>query len=158
MLKHIINKNNKLIITLLVLLFISNTSYSNHWKEKTVLNGTHKTITKELNKNIDPFDKIVRKKIKKNEAIFFVNGIVCSFCSLGIRKKLSKLKFIDKSKYKKGSKINVKKQRVKMAFKKDKKIDIDLIYHSIQSGGYDPLTAYIADKNREIIKYSFKKK
>ena len=41
--------------------------------------------------------------IKRNEIVFKVKGLVCSFCAQGLQKSLSKLKFIDKKKYQKGS-------------------------------------------------------
>lgn len=68
-----------------------------------------------------------------------VNGIVCSFCAQGVTKKLSKLPFIDSSKYTKGVKVEIESQKVTVAVREDVKIDVPSLYEAIRSGGYDPV-------------------
>tara|TARA_A100001015_G_C14974869_1_gene706791 strand:- start:1219 stop:1647 length:429 start_codon:yes stop_codon:yes gene_type:complete len=86
-----------------------------------------------------------------NEAILVVHGVVCSFCSFGIQKKLSKLDFVDTTKFnKKGSKVNIETQRVTVAIKQGSKADINVIFDEIKSGGYKPIKAYVANSKGEI--------
>ncbi len=82
---------------------------------------------------------------KPNEAVFQVHGVVCSFCSAGLRKKLSKLPFVDHSRYKKGIHVTIKNQRITMAVKPDATVDLKAVYKSIKSGGYDLIKAVVAD-------------
>ena len=91
---------------------------------------------------------------KPNEAVFQVHGVVCSFCSVGLQKKLSKLPFVDRSKYKKGIHVAIEEQRVMVAIKPDMKVDIKAAYKSIKSGGYDLLKAVVADKNGNLTYYN----
>ena len=53
-----------------------------------------------------------------------VHGIVCSFCAKGVTKKVSKLPFIDKSKYNKGVKVEIEDQKVTIAVLPDQDLDI----------------------------------
>ena len=91
---------------------------------------------------------------KPNEAVFQVHGVVCSFCSVGLQKKLSKLSFVDRSKYKKGIHVAIEEQRVTVAVKPDTKVDMKAAYKSIKSGGYDLLKAVVADKDGSLTYYN----
>ena len=71
-----------------------------------------------------------------------VNGIVCEFCSLGVTKKVSKLPFIDRSKYDKGVEIEIESQMVTIAVKQDDRLDKDALFKAIESGGYDPIEIF----------------
>ena len=81
-------------------------------------------------------------EVKKDEIVVVVHGIVCSFCSQGVTRKLSKLSFIDNSKYTKGVKVEIEKQRVTISIKPDSNFDIIEVFKSIISGGYEPVVAY----------------
>jgi hypothetical protein len=76
-----------------------------------------------------------------------VHGIVCSFCSVGVRKKLSKLPFIDKSKYKDGVLVEIESQKVTIAIKPGAKLDVNAAFESIKSGGYEPVNVMVADEH-----------
>ena len=83
--------------------------------------------------------------VEPSESVIIVHGIVCSFCSQGVTKKLSKLDFIDPSKYTKGVKVEISDQRVTIAIKSGMEPDFDTIFASIKSGGYEPVKAYTDD-------------
>lgn len=80
---------------------------------------------------------------KPNEAIIEVHGIVCSFCSQGVTRKLAKLPFIDASKYTKGVKVEIEQQKVTIAIKRGTTLDIKEVFDSIRSSGYEPIKATI---------------
>ncbi len=82
-------------------------------------------------------------QVEPGEAVIIVHGIVCSFCSQGVTKKLSKLPYIDPSKYTKGVKVEISDQKVTIAIKPDMDADFDEIFSEIKSGGYEPVKAYI---------------
>jgi hypothetical protein len=71
-----------------------------------------------------------------------VNGIVCEFCSLGVTKKVSKLAFIDRSKYDKGVKVEIESQMVTIAVKADAQLDQQALFEAIESGGYNPVEIF----------------
>lgn len=81
-------------------------------------------------------------EVMDGEAVIIVQGIVCSFCSQGVKKKLSKLPFIDDTKYSKGVKVEIEIQRVTIAIKPDTEFDMEQVFKSIKSGGYEPVVAY----------------
>ena len=88
--------------------------------------------------------------VKENEAVVVVHGIVCSFCSYGVRKKLSKLDFIDKDRYDKGVHVDIKNQRVTIALKPSTPVDFDEVYKQIKAGGYEPINTYMLDNGKAV--------
>lgn len=92
--------------------------------------------------------------VKPNEAVFEVHGIVCSFCSVGVQKKLSKLPFIDTSKYTKGVYVEIEKQKVTIAIKPSMKLDAPAAFDSIRSGGYEPIKVMTAGTDGVITTYT----
>lgn len=71
-----------------------------------------------------------------------VNGIVCEFCSLGVAKKVSRLDFIDRSKYENGVSVNIEQQIVTIAVQSDATLDKDALFAAIESGGYNPVEIF----------------
>lgn len=74
--------------------------------------------------------------------VIHVNGIVCEFCSLGVTKKVSKLPFIDHSKYDRGVQVEIENQMVTIAVKPDAILDKDALFAAIESGGYNPVEIF----------------
>ena len=110
----------------------------------------------EQNNNDLSNDKIVNTnniEIGEDEVVVMVNGIVCSFCSQGVARKLSKLGFLDHSKYTKGVKVEIEVQKVTIALKPDSDFNINEVFKSIKSGGYEPVVAYRKQENEIITIY-----
>ena len=84
------------------------------------------------------------------EAVIIVHGIVCSFCSQGVTRNLSKLPFIDKSKYTKGVKVEIEDQKVTIAIKPNDSLDLAQVFESILKGGYEPVEAYVSDADGKV--------
>jgi len=110
----------------------------NHYQQHAETNG------KFLSKGIDA------SEIKPNEVIMEVHGIVCSFCSQGVKKKLKKFTFIDRSRLNKGISMNVKNQRITIAIKPGETVDMQGMFKAILDGGYEPISALIADKQGNV--------
>ena len=89
-------------------------------------------------------------EIKPNEVIMEVHGVVCSFCAQGVKKKLRKFKFVDRSRLNKGIAMNMKNQRITVAIKSGAKVDVQGLFKAVLSGGYEPISALIADKDGNI--------
>ena len=77
-----------------------------------------------------------------SDFVINVHGVVCSFCAQGLTKKVSKLPFIDQSKYTKGVKVEIESQRVTIAVKADQELDIEALFKAIESGGYEPVDVW----------------
>lgn len=101
--------------------------------------------------NIPVADKTLGNiTVNPGEAVFEVHGIVCSFCSVGVRKKLSKLPFIDTSKYDNGVLVEIEDQKVTVAIKPGTELDVKAAFESIKSGGYEPVKVMIAGEDGTI--------
>lgn len=88
--------------------------------------------------------------VQPSEVVIIVHGIVCSFCSQGVTRNLSKLLFIDKSKYTKGVKVEIESQKVTIAIKADATFDLAQTFESILKGGYEPVEAYVRDADGHV--------
>ena len=78
-----------------------------------------------------------------SQFIMEVKGIVCSFCAFGAHKNLSRVKFLDRSKFKKGLLIEIEKGTITGAIAKGKKIDFQNMFRAIQKGGYEILAVHL---------------
>ena len=92
-------------------------------------------------------------KLDPNEVMVQVNGVVCSFCAQGIRKKLSNLNFINKTKYKDGVKMDIKNQRLFIALDPKQKVNMKAVYTAISTGGYEPIKTYLSDLKGKMTEY-----
>lgn len=82
--------------------------------------------------------------VEPNQAVVQVNGIVCSFCAYGTEKNLSKLNFLDKSKFgDDGVLIDIESHRITLALQPDQMMDLAEVYSAIKKGGYDPVAFYV---------------
>jgi len=80
----------------------------------------------------------------RNQAVVQVKGVVCSFCAYGTEKALSKLSFLDKSKFgDDGVLMDIHTHRLTLALLPERKLELSQIYHAIKDGGYDPVTFYV---------------
>jgi copper chaperone CopZ len=100
----------------------------------------------EVNKPVNTDDMVVLP----GEAVIIVHGIVCSFCAQGITRNLSKLPFINQTKYINGVKVEIEKQKVTIAIKPDSVLDLHQVFKSILKGGYEPVEAYVSDSSGNI--------
>ena len=82
-----------------------------------------------------------------------VHGIVCEFCSLGVAKKVSKLPFIDATKYDKGVKVEIESQMVTIAVKDGAVLDKLALFEAIESGGYSPVEIFELSPDGELTAY-----
>lgn len=87
--------------------------------------------------------------VMAQDYVIEVNGIVCEFCSLGVAKKVSKLPFIDHSKFDNGVQVDVKNQMVTIAVKPDAELDKEALFAAIESGGYNPVEIYVLTQDGE---------
>lgn len=82
-----------------------------------------------------------------------VDGIVCEFCALGVKKKVSKLDFVDRSKFDDGVKVEVEVQKVTVAVKENMSPDKDKLFAAIESAGYNPKQIFELTAEGERIEY-----
>ena len=92
--------------------------------------------------------------ILKDEVVLEVNGLVCSFCAMGLQGGLSSLKYIDEKKYNDGVFVNVEYQYAVIAEMIDHDINVDEAITMITKSGYEVLSVYT---NRTGEKIEFRK-
>jgi hypothetical protein len=64
-------------------------------------------------------------------------GMVCSFCAYGAKKKVTKLKFVDRSQGKdKGVLTDIKTGRMTVQILRDQPIELKKVVHAIEKAGY----------------------
>ena len=85
-----------------------------------------------------------------SDYVVHVHGLVCSFCAQGVTKKVSRLPFIDQSKYTKGVKVEIEKQKLTIAVIPDRDLDIPALFEAITSGGYEPVDFWTVTATGEL--------
>jgi len=79
-----------------------------------------------------------------NELKVKVSGVVCSFCAYGVERNISKLNFMDKSKFgDDGVLIDISTQFITIATDASKKVHYGDICKAIVKGGYEPKEFYM---------------
>ncbi len=90
-------------------------------------------------------ESTIGAEIKPNQVIMEVHGIVCSFCSQGVKKKLAKFDFIDRTLLNEGILMDVENQRITVAVVSGQEPDVQGMFAAVLSGGYEPIQALVAD-------------
>jgi hypothetical protein len=81
-------------------------------------------------------------EVSRDEVVLEISGLVCSFCAMGLQKKLSQLEHLDKSKYNKGIFIDVKNQYAILAETETENVDIEKAIDLTKKAGYEVKTIY----------------
>jgi len=79
---------------------------------------------------------------EKGVTLLYVKGLCCPSCAIGVRLKLSKLKFVDKKRFKKGIDMDAKTQLVTVALKEGRVMDQDEIEKKVDDAGFDAMEWY----------------
>jgi len=74
--------------------------------------------------------------------VVYAKGLCCPSCAIGIRKKISKLEFVDRSRFNKGVELDTKTQLVSVAVRKGSEANYDSLAKAVDDAGYDPARAY----------------
>ena len=92
------------------------------------------------------------KVLSENDSVLtvYVKGLCCPSCAIGIRKKVSKLDFVDPKRLSKGVTLDTKTQLATIAIKGYKKVELSALAQAIRDAGYDPFHVYQLDKGRLI--------
>ena len=75
--------------------------------------------------------------LKPDEARLRVNGLVCAFCAQGLRKKVSKLDFVDTKKPFKGVTVDEKNGFMMVALKTGKAPVWKDLFSAVEKAGYE---------------------
>ena len=72
----------------------------------------------------------------------YAKGLCCPSCSIGVRKMVSKLDFVNKKRFTKGVDLDAKMQLVTVAVKANMEIDPAALSKAVENGGYTPVHLY----------------
>jgi copper chaperone CopZ len=75
-------------------------------------------------------------------SLIYVKGLVCPSCAIGVRKNLSKMKGVDKKRFKDGIDMDPETQLVSIAFKGNFKIDNKDLIERVEDAGYIAVEEY----------------
>ena len=90
---------------------------------------------------------LVKLKTEKLVALLYVKGMTCPSCAIGIRVKVSKLDFVDGSRYKRGVDMDVNNQLLTVALKQGAQPNWQLIDQEIDDAGYLAMEWFSMEKN-----------
>ena len=75
-------------------------------------------------------------------SLIYVEGLVCPSCAIGIRKNLSKMLGVDRTRFKDGINMNAETQLVTIAFKEGISIDNKDLIELVEDAGYTAIEEY----------------
>jgi len=81
-------------------------------------------------------------KAEQEVALIYAKGLCCASCGIGVRKKISKLDFVDKKRFNKGVVLDAKTQLVTIALIKGKSAVSADLATAVEDAGYDPMHIY----------------
>lgn len=79
---------------------------------------------------------------EKEIALLYVKGLCCPSCAIGVRSKLSRLKYVDKKRFKRGVDMNAETQLVTLALKTGQVIDPLRVEKEVDDAGYIAIEWY----------------
>ena len=79
---------------------------------------------------------------KTQISLIYVKGLVCPSCAIGIRKNLSKMKGVDKKRFKDGIDMNPETQLVTIALKDGVELDNKDLIERVVDAGYVAVEEY----------------
>ena len=79
---------------------------------------------------------------KTQISLIYVKGLVCPSCAIGIRKNLSKMKGVDKKRFKDGIDMNPETQLVTIALKDGAELDNKDLIERVVDAGYVVVEEY----------------
>lgn len=85
----------------------------------------------------------------------WVKGMICQSCGIGIRKKVSKLDFVDKAQLEKGVEMDVERMLLYVATKDGASVNPDELARAIKKAGYLPVS-FFAYEGKELIRSELK--
>ena len=85
---------------------------------------------------------------EKQTVVLYAQGLCCPNCAIGIRKTVSRLAFVDQSRFEKGVDLDAKHQLVTIALKSGKKVDNKALSQAIDDAGYVPVHLYEMDGDK----------
>ena len=77
-----------------------------------------------------------------NISLVYVKGLVCPSCAIGVRKNLSKMKGVDKKRFKDGIDMNPETQLVSIALKDGAKLNSKDLIERVEDAGYVAVEEY----------------
>ena len=77
-----------------------------------------------------------------NISLVYVKGLFCPSCAIGVRKNLSKMKGVDKKRFKDGIDMNPETQLVSIALKDGAKLNSKDLIERVEDAGYVAVEEY----------------
>lgn len=87
-------------------------------------------------------------ELKEGMIGLYVKGLICKSCGIGVKKKVSSLTFLDKSKLDRGMKVDASHQLFYIAITKGKTPNFKEIDKAVIGAGYDPVTYYFLENGK----------
>jgi copper chaperone CopZ len=112
----------------------------------TLFFSSHFVMANEDKEEARPEERLTAAKkilLEKNQiSLIYVKGLVCPSCAIGIRKNLSKMKSVDKKRFKEGIDMNPETQLVTIALKNGAKLDSKDLIERVVDAGYVAVEEY----------------
>jgi len=80
--------------------------------------------------------------MRQGWSCFMRAGFAVRPCAIGVRKMISRLKFVDRKRFNKGVELDTTVQLVTVSILNGESPDLDALFEAIEEAGYDPVRMY----------------
>ena len=114
-----------------------------------------KDVSPEVSEDVRIIAATARLESERETIVVYAEGLCCPSCAIGVRKMISKLDFVDRSRFNKGVTLDTKTQLVTVALSTSDGVDLDALSKAIDKAGYEPVRAYSLE-GEELVTRSIK--
>ena len=122
--------------------------------DQTFTSNTRPKPNQEVSQDIRNVEALKQLKVREGTVIVYAKGLCCPSCSIGVRKKVSVLGFVDTDKPNRGVEIDAKNQLVLISVKSGSNIDMKSLSEAVDDAGYPPVHLY-SIKDGKLVTQSF---
>ena len=117
-----------------------------------LLDPPKKELNGEVSQDVRKAAVLKALTARPKAVLVYARGLCCPSCSLGVRKKVSPLAFVDREKDESGVEIDAQNQLVVIAVKPGVAIDMKALSKAIDDAGYPPVHLYSMNKGKVVTK------
>ena len=108
----------------------------------TGLGAEKMEVNLEATEEIRKVSALEKLKDETGVVVLYARGLCCPSCAIGVRKMISRLKFVDRKRFNKGVELDTTVQLVTVSILNGESPDLDALFEAIEEAGYDPVRMY----------------
>lgn len=115
------------------------------WMFALATDSFARDVNPEVAENVRRESALSKLEAEKGTVVIYARGLCCPSCAIGVRKMVSRLEFVDRSRFKKGVDLDAKTQLVSVAILPGMSAEDALLAQAVDRAGYSPVRVYFLE-------------